>query len=106
MKTARFPPGFTWGTATSAYQVEGAAREDGRGESIWDRLCRTPEKVANGDTGDVSCDQYHRYAEDVQIMRELGVGAYRFSVAWPRVVPDSSGKISQAGLDYYRRGGL
>ena len=79
--------GFLWGVATSAYQVEGAVDEDGRGASIWDTFCRTPGKVRDGDTGDVACDQYHRFEQDVALMAELGIGAYRFSVAWPRIVP-------------------
>jgi beta-glucosidase len=75
---------FIWGVSTSSFQIEGAANADGRGASIWDTYCRQPGKVANGDTGDIACDHYHRYREDIGLMRELGVGAYRFSVAWPR----------------------
>jgi beta-glucosidase len=89
--------------ATAAYQIEGAAREDGRGESIWDRFSHTPGKVANGDTGDVACDHYHRWREDLDLMRELGVEAYRFSIAWPRLIPDGSGAVNSAGLAFYRR---
>ena len=80
-----FPRDFVWGAATAAFQIEGAADADGRGESIWDRFCRTPGKVANGDTGDRACDHYHRWPEDLDLMASLGVGAYRFSVAWPRI---------------------
>ena len=98
-----FPPHFLWGSATAAYQVEGAVGEDGRGESIWDRFSHTPGKVENGDTGDVACDQYHRYAEDVDLMADLGLHAYRFSIAWPRLFPDGSGQLNKAGLDYYGR---
>ncbi len=97
------PPGFEWGAATAAYQIEGAVREDGRGESIWDRFSHTPGKVAGGDTGDVACDHYHRYGTDVALMAELGLHAYRFSVAWPRVMPDGDGPVNTAGLDFYDR---
>ncbi|MFP4331159.1 MAG: family 1 glycosylhydrolase, partial [Spirochaetaceae bacterium] len=98
-----FPEGFLWGVATASYQVEGAAREDGRGESIWDTFCRTPGKVLHGHTGDVACDQYHRYEEDADLMVDLGVEAYRFSIAWPRVQPEGKGEWNDAGLDYYKR---
>ena len=103
MKTFEFPPGFVWGTATASYQVEGAWNEDGKGESIWDRFSHTEGKVRGGDTGDVACDQYHRYPEDVQIMKDLGMRAYRFSISWPRVQADGTGKANQRGLDFYRR---
>src|SRR4029079_172178 len=99
----RFPEGFLWGVATSAYQIEGAAKEDGRGESVWDRFAHTPGKVKNGDTGDVACDSYHRYAEDIAIAKRMGMQSYRYSIAWPRVQPDGKGAINQKGLDYYRR---
>ena len=89
--------------ATSAYQVEGAVDEDGRGPSIWDTFCRTPGKVREGDTGDVACDQYHRFEDDAELMADLGIGAYRFSVAWPRVQPEGSGPANRRGLDHYRR---
>lgn len=98
----RFPEGFLWGTATSAYQVEGAANEDGRGESIWDRFARTPGKVHNGEDGDVACDHYHRYSEDLDILRELGLQTYRFSLAWPRLFPEK-GQFLSRGLDFYKR---
>ncbi|MFI9029448.1 GH1 family beta-glucosidase [Streptomyces sp. NPDC053560] len=102
--TARtFPPGFLWGTATAAYQIEGAAAEDGRTPSIWDTFARTPGKVRNGDTGDIATDHYHRWREDVALMADLGVGAYRFSLAWPRVQPTGRGPAVQKGLDFYRR---
>jgi beta-glucosidase len=98
-----FPDGFLWGTATAAYQVEGAANEDGRGVSIWDTFSHTPGKVYRGDTGDIACDQYHRLDGDLDLMAELGMKAYRFSVAWPRIQPEGSGEANRKGLDYYRR---
>ena len=98
-----FPRDFVWGAATAAYQIEGAANADGRGESIWDRFCRTPGKVANGDTGDRACDHYHRWPEDLDLMASLGVGAYRFSIAWPRIQPDGRGAANGKGIDFYRR---
>jgi beta-glucosidase len=97
-----FPPGFVWGAATAAFQIEGGATEDGRTASIWDTFCRTPGAVANGDTGDVATDHYHRMPEDVALMRSLGLGGYRFSVAWPRVL-GADGGTNQRGLDFYRR---
>ncbi len=97
-----FPQGFTWGAATAAYQIEGAATVDGRGMSIWDTFSRQPGKVRGGDTGDVACDSYHRYPEDVALMASLGLSNYRFSISWPRVQPGGSGPINQKGLDYYR----
>jgi beta-glucosidase len=98
-----FPPEFIWGAATAAYQIEGAANEDGRGESVWDRFCATPGKVWNGDSGAVACDFYHRYPEDIALMRELGLDAFRFSIAWPRILPDGRGRVNEAGLDFYDR---
>jgi beta-glucosidase len=98
-----FPEDFLWGTATAAYQVEGAVGEDGRGRSIWDTFSHTPGKVLHGDTGDIACDQYHRLEEDLDLMAELGIQAYRFSVAWPRIQPEGSGPANRPGLDYYRR---
>ncbi len=98
-----FPKGFVWGAATSAYQIEGATGEDGRGESIWDRFAKTPSKVEDGTNGDVACDHYHRWKEDVALMKRLGLGAYRFSVAWPRVVPAGRGAVDSRGLDFYSR---
>lgn len=99
----RFPEGFLWGAATSAYQVEGAVDADGRGPSIWDVFCRVPGRVRNGDTGDVACDHYRRYREDLDLMADLGLRAYRFSVAWPRVLPEGTGRVNLAGLGFYRR---
>ncbi|MDI7275660.1 MAG: family 1 glycosylhydrolase, partial [Anaerolineae bacterium] len=100
---AIFPEGFLWGAATASYQIEGAANEDGRGESIWDRFSHTPGKVLNGDTGDVADDHYHRWPQDIALMRSLGLKAYRFSIAWPRVIPDGTGAVNAAGLDFYER---
>ena len=88
-----FPPGFIWGAATAAYQIEGAWKEDGKGESIWDRFSHTPGRVHQGDTGDIACDHYHRWPEDIDIMKSLGLNAYRFSISWPRVYPDGRGQI-------------
>lgn len=101
--TSRFPEGFLWGAATSSYQIEGAVTEDGRSESVWDRFCRIPGRVMNGDTGDVACDHYRLWREDIRLMAWLGLSAYRFSVAWPRIVPEGRGRINQAGLDFYDR---
>ncbi len=98
-----FPGGFLWGAATASYQIEGATREDGRGESIWDRFCATPGAIANGDTGDVACDAYHRFAEDIRLAAAMGLTAYRFSVAWPRVLPEGSGRVEERGLACYDR---
>ncbi|MEV4544986.1 GH1 family beta-glucosidase [Micromonospora echinaurantiaca] len=103
MSNLRFPENFLWGAATAAYQIEGAARDDGRGPSIWDTFSRTPGKVHQGHTGDVACDHYHRYADDVALMAELGLRAYRFSVAWPRIQPDGAGPVNPRGLDFYDR---
>lgn len=103
MKTVRFPDQFVWGTATASYQVEGAWDEDGKGESIWDRFTHTEGRILNADTGDVACDQYHRYPEDVALMKELAQRAYRFSISWPRVFPQGKGAVNQKGLDYYSR---
>jgi beta-glucosidase len=98
-----FPDDFVWGAATAAYQIEGAASEDGRGRSIWDTFSHTPGRVRDGDTGDVAVDHYHRLEQDVAVMVELGLDAYRFSVAWPRVVPDGDGAVEPRGLAFYRR---
>ena len=98
-----FPADFVWGTATASYQVEGAAREDGRTPSVWDTFSRRPGAIKQGHTGDVATDHYHRYKQDVALMKELGVKAYRFSVSWSRVLPDDTGKVNQRGLDFYHR---
>jgi beta-glucosidase len=98
-----FPTGFVWGTATASYQIEGAVAEDGRTPSIWDTFSHTPGKVVGGDTGDIAVDHYHRYREDVALMRDLGVRAYRFSIAWPRVIPHGQGHTNPAGVDFYSR---
>src|SRR5581483_9428187 len=99
----RFPDGFRWGAATASYQVEGAANEDGRGTSIWDTFSHTPGTTFGGDTGDVACDHYHRYREDVALMADIGLHDYRFSIAWPRVQPTGRGAVNEAGLDFYSR---
>jgi beta-glucosidase len=98
-----FPKDFIWGAASSAYQIEGAAHEDGRGPSIWDMFCRKPGAVHQGENGDRTCDHYHRYDEDVSLMQNLGIRAYRFSIAWPRVMPRGKGAVNSAGLDFYDR---
>jgi len=98
-----FPPGFVWGVATSAFQIEGAATEDSKGPSIWDRFCRVPGAIADGSNGDVACDHVHRWAEDLDIAAGLGVNAYRFSVSWPRVQPTGRGAWNPKGLDFYER---
>jgi hypothetical protein len=95
-----FPDDFYWGTATSAYQIEGAWNEDGKGPSIWDTFTHTPGKIRNGDTGDVANDHYHRYKEDVALMKDIGANAYRFSIAWPRVFPNGTGEANPKGLDF------
>jgi beta-glucosidase len=98
-----FPPDFAWGTATSSYQIEGAVNEDGRGPSIWDTFCHTAGAVAYGDTGDVACDHFHRWAADVDLIASYGLGAYRFSIAWARIQPAGYGVANQKGIDFYRR---
>jgi beta-glucosidase len=98
-----FPAGFTWGAATAAYQIEGAVDVDGRGPSVWDTFSHTPGKVRGGDTGDIACDSYRRYPEDADLLRSLGLLDYRFSISWPRIIPDGAGQVNQAGLDYYKR---
>src|SRR5690349_10910518 len=98
-----FPTDFVWGTATASYQIEGAVAQDGRGPSIWDTFSHTPGKTVNGETGDIACDHYHRWREDLDLIADLGAGAYRFSVAWSRVFPDGAGRVEQRGLDFYRR---
>src|SRR3954471_22071734 len=97
-----FPSNFVWGVAAAAYQIEGAAHEDGRTDSIWDVFCRVPGAVVNADNGDVACDHYHRYPQDVALMADLGLQAYRFSSSWSRVRPDG-GAVNQKGVDFYSR---
>lgn len=101
MTAYKFPDGFVWGAATAAYQIEGAWNEDGRGESIWDRFCRRPGNVITGESGDVACDHYHRWRDDVTLMKSLGLQAYRFSVSWPRVLSEGRGAVNAKGLDFY-----
>ena len=101
--TPGFPENFLWGCATSAYQIEGSPLADGAGASIWQRFVHTPGKVADGDTGDIACDHYRRYRSDVDLMRELGLTAYRFSIAWGRVLPEGIGRVNAAGIDFYDR---
>ncbi len=103
MTTRHFPAGFLWGTATSSYQIEGAWAEDGKAESIWDRFSHTPGKIRDNTNGDIACDHYHRWPEDIRLMKDLGLQAYRFSIAWPRILPAGRGKVNQAGLDFYNR---
>jgi beta-glucosidase len=98
-----FPPDFLWGTATAAYQIEGAVAEDGRAPSIWDSFCEAPGRIADGGSGEVACDHYHRWAEDVALMTELGVSGYRFSIAWPRIQPDGHGPANPKGVAFYDR---
>ncbi len=103
MAALEFPQDFTWGTATASYQIEGAFDEEGRGMSIWDTFSRTPGKVKNGDTGDVADDHYHRYKDDIQLMKDLNISAYRLSIAWPRIFPQGRGSLNELGLDFYSR---
>src|SRR5829696_6555103 len=103
MNGRHFPADFLWGAATSAYQIEGATEADGRGASIWDTFCATPGKVRNGESGAIACDAYHRYGLDIDRMQELDLDAYRFSIAWPRVLPEGRGRVNEAGLDFYDR---
>lgn len=101
--SAIFPKGFYWGTATAAYQIEGAWKEDGKGESIWDRFAHTPGKIKNGDTGDMACDSYHRWRDDIALMRAMNLTSYRFSISWPRIQPAGLGATNAKGVDYYSR---
>ncbi|HEX9161613.1 MAG TPA: GH1 family beta-glucosidase [Thermoanaerobaculia bacterium] len=103
MAQKQFPGGFLWGAATAAYQVEGSPLADGAGPSIWHRFSHTPGRVANDENGDVACDHYHRYREDVALMRELGLNAYRFSISWSRILPEGTGRVNERGLDFYRQ---
>ena len=98
-----FSKNFVWGGASASYQVEGAAYEDGKGPSIWDAFCKEPGRILDGQSGDVACDHYHRYQEDVDIMRDIGYKAYRFSTSWPRILPEGTGQINEKGLDFYDR---
>ena len=99
----QFPDRFLWGAATSSYQIEGAWQADGKGESIWDRFSHTPGKILDGRNGDIACDHYHRMPQDVQLMAELGLQAYRFSISWPRILANGRGPVNSAGLDFYDR---
>ncbi|GAA0579573.1 GH1 family beta-glucosidase [Caenispirillum bisanense] len=103
LTAAGYPRGFKWGVSTSSYQIEGGHDADGRLPSIWDTRCRMQGKIANGDTGDVACDHYHRYPEDIALMKALGLDVYRFSVAWPRILPKGKGRVNEKGLDFYDR---
>lgn len=103
MSIRKFPDGFIFGTATAAYQIEGAWNEDGKGLSIWDTFCRQPGTIAGGDKGDTACDHYHRFEEDIAIMKKLGIKNYRLSISWPRIFPRGTGDINQPGVDFYRR---
>ena len=99
----KFPKEFTWGVATSSFQIEGATQLDGRGASIWDTFCNRPGAIADGSNGDIACDHYHKYSEDVQLMHSLNIQAYRFSIAWPRIYPQGTGTVNQKGIDFYDR---
>lgn len=98
-----FPRDFVWGVATSSYQIEGAWQEDGKGESIWDRFTHTPGAIEDNTTGDIACDHYHRWADDIALMKSLNIKSYRFSIAWPRILPQGRGQLNQPGLDFYSR---
>jgi beta-glucosidase len=101
MKSINFPDGFLWGVATSSYQIEGAWNEDGKGESVWDKFVHKSNAIKNGDTGDIACDHYHRYKKDIQLMKEMGLMAYRFSISWPRIFPTGKDKINTKGVEFY-----
>ncbi|MBN2470803.1 MAG: beta-glucosidase [Anaerolineae bacterium] len=101
MTSKSFPDGFVWGAATASYQIEGGANADGRSPSVWDTFSHTPGKILNGDTGDVACDHYNRWPQDIALLKQLGANAYRFSLAWPRILPEGRGQVNQAGLDFY-----
>jgi beta-glucosidase len=103
MPFKKFPSHFLWGTATSSFQIEGAAKEDGKGESIWDRYSHTPGRVLNDDNGDVACDHYHLWEEDLRLVKQSGSNTYRFSLSWPRIMPEGTGRVNQKGLDFYSR---
>ena len=99
----KFPENFVWGAAAASYQIEGAAHEDGKGLSVWDMFTRQEGAVQNRDTGDIACNHYYRYKEDVQLMKEIGLQAYRLSISWPRVLPEGAGRVNEKGLDFYDR---
>ena len=103
MQKIIFPKDFVWGTATAAYQIEGGYNQDGKGLSVWDDFTHKKGKIKNGDNGDITCDHYNRYKEDVSLMKTLGYKAYRFSVSWSRILPEGKGNINQKGLDFYDR---
>ncbi|MDQ2087033.1 GH1 family beta-glucosidase [Herbivorax sp. ANBcel31] len=103
MSSVTFPKNFIWGSATSSYQIEGAFNQDGKGKSIWDSFCHTPGMIQNGDTGDIACDHYHRYKEDISLMKKIGLESYRFSISWPRIFPEGKGQVNEKGLDFYKR---
>ena len=102
-KKKGFPADFLWGAATAAYQVEGAYREDGRGASVWDKFCETPGRIQEGHTGKVACDHYHRFRDDIQLMKKLGLKSYRFSISWTRILPSGTGTVEPRGLDFYSK---
>ena len=99
----RFPDSFLWGASTSAYQIEGSPLADGAGPSIWQRFAHSPGRTINGDHGDVACDHYRRYRDDVKLMADLGLKAYRFSISWSRIFPEGTGRVNQGGVDFYER---
>ena len=103
LSTRSFPPGFVWGAATSSYQIEGAVTADGRGESIWDRFCTVPGAIVDGTSGEIACDHYHRWPTDVAFLRDLGLSSYRFSIAWPRIIPTGVGGVNERGVAFYDR---
>ncbi len=103
MTQMTFPNDFIWGAATASYQIEGAWNEDGKGESIWDHFSHQPYRILNGDTGDIACDHYHKMSQDVKLMKDLGLKSYRFSISWPRILPEGIGKVETRGLDFYDR---
>src|SRR6266446_1166882 len=103
MTKLEFPNGFLWGTASASYQIEGAPKEAGKSESIWDRFSHAPKKIKTGDTGDVACDFYHRFREDIATMSDLGLTVCRISISWPRIFPQGDGALNQSGIDFYSR---
>ena len=103
MSRIEFPPNFQWGAATAAYQIEGGMRVAGKGESIWDRFSHSPGRILGGATGDIACDSYHRFQEDIDLLKSMNLSSYRFSIAWTRIQPEGKGPAHRSGLDYYRR---